>query len=567
MEFGVSQIPAADATVAPETARACLTPRVVLAVPLFNANSFWSLEDTCAIAKARTPSPPLGFLTLAALLPPEWELRLVNANTQVLTDDDLRWADLVMTGGMLPQAAGTAAIIERCNAIGVPVCVGGPDLTSRPEWYVERGADILVAGEAEGIIDEVVTAWQQGMRSGRFEAPKFQVDVTKSPVPRFDLITFSDYLWVSVQYSRGCPFNCEFCDIIELYGRVPRTKTNAQILAELDYLLTLGYFGHVDFCDDNLIGNKKALKKFLPDLIAWQKARGYPYRFSTEASMNLADDDELLAMLAEANFFLVFIGIESGDTETLVSMQKKQNTRRSLADSVQKVNGAGLLVVAGFIVGFDTEKNSVKADMVRLIEETSIPIGIVGLLTALPNTQLWRRLEREKRLHVDGLDGQDKGVVDFIDAARQKTGDQCTAGLNFETLRPRRDVLADYRGVLEKIYTPEAFFGRLNGVATYLRRPKLPIKPNPKLIRKNLGCFCLLGLALLRQPKVLWPFLRFFGSTLVKNPTAVEDLILLVAVYLHVGRFTKFVVKEIDDQIREIDAMELAAAPEIAAAA
>ena len=311
------------------------SPNALLVFPKFNPHSFWNLQAVCDIWGARCPAPPLGLITVAALLPASWNLRLVNRNAEELTDADFAWADLVMTGGMLPQQDDALAVIEMCRRRGKPVAIGGPDAMSSPDIY--RHADFLVLGEAEGLIGQFVEAWSAGAATGVFEGVKFQADVTKSPTPRFDLLKFEHYLYVGVQFSRGCPFNCEFCDIIELYGRVPRAKTNEQMLAELDTLYRLGHRGHVDFVDDNLIGNKKALKRFLPALSAWQKQRGYPFQFSTEASMNLADDAELLRMLREANFFLVFVGIESPDTATLISMQKKQNTRRSLADSVHRI--------------------------------------------------------------------------------------------------------------------------------------------------------------------------------------------------------------------------------------
>ena len=219
-------------------------------------------------------------------------------------------------------------------------------------------ADFQVLGEVEDVIHDFVAAWQRGERSGVFKAEKFTIDVTKTPMPRFDLLKFDQYLYICIQYSRGCPFTCEFCDIIELYGRVPRTKTNDQILAELQYLYDLGYRGHVDFVDDNLIGNRKSLRVFLPLLKDWQEAHGYPFEFSTEASINLADDDELLAALKACNFWLVFVGIESPDPATLVAMRKKQNTKRNLAESVHKIYSYGIAVTAGFIVGFDTEKTN-----------------------------------------------------------------------------------------------------------------------------------------------------------------------------------------------------------------
>ena len=245
---------------------------VLLIYPRFAGGTFWNFAATCEVFGARYPAAPLGLITVAALLPSAWAIRLVDRNAEELTDGDLEWADLVMTGGMLPQQHDTLEIIDICRARGKPVVVGGPGVTSSPHIYGR--ADFRVLGEAEGIIDKFIAAWEAGATEGVFEAEKFQVDVTKSPIPRFDLLKFDHYLHIGVQFSRGCPFNCEFCDIIELYGRVPRAKTNAQMLAELEALYRLGYRGHVDFVDDNLIGNKKAVRSFLPDLRTWlERAR------------------------------------------------------------------------------------------------------------------------------------------------------------------------------------------------------------------------------------------------------------------------------------------------------
>jgi radical SAM superfamily enzyme YgiQ (UPF0313 family) len=366
-------------------------------LPEILANTFWSFEASCALQGARAIAPPLGLITLAALLPQSWEFRLVNCNVAELTDADILGADLVMTGGMLTQELDTLAIMGRCRSLRVPVAVGGPAATSTPEIYAQ--ADFLVVGEAEGVIDRFVEAWERGERTGRFDAEKFKADVTKSPIPRFDLLQLDDYVWVNVQFSRGCPFTCEFCDIIELYGRAPRTKTTPQMLAELDRLFELGYRGHVDFVDDNLIGNKKAIKLFLPHLREWQERHGFPFQFSTEASLNLADDHELLMMMRRANFFTVFVGIETPDEATLIQTSKKQNTRRSIADSVHRIYRAGMFVNAGFIVGFDQEQGSVARAMADCIRDTGVATAMIGLLTALPNTQLSRRLKQEGRLH------------------------------------------------------------------------------------------------------------------------------------------------------------------------
>src|SRR3984893_2881607 len=324
--------------------------------PRFAADTFWNFAETCEIFGAKYTAAALGLITVAALLACSWSIRLVNRNTEELTDGDLDWADLVVTGGMLPQQIDTLDIIDLCRARGKPVAVGGPAVSSSPHIY--RTANFRVVGEAEDIIGKFVESWEGGAREGLFEAEKFQVDVTKSPIPRFDLLKFDHYLHIGVQFSRGCPFTCEFWDIIELYGRVPRTKTNAQMLAELQALYDHGYRGHVDFVDDNLIGNKKNLRTLLPRLKAWLEEHDYPFEFSTEASINIADDDELLQAMKDANFFGIFVGIESPDPATLVQMKKKQNTRRNMAECIHKIYGYGMFVTAGFIVGFDTEKVS-----------------------------------------------------------------------------------------------------------------------------------------------------------------------------------------------------------------
>src|SRR4029079_15669158 len=301
---------------------------------------------------------------------------------EALTDGDLAWADMVMTGGMLPQYFDTIEIIEMCRARGTPVVVGGPGVTSIPYGYSK--ANFQVLGEAEGVIDKFIEAWESGAREGVFEAEKFKIDVTKSPLPRYDLLKFEHYLYIGIQFSRGCPFTCEFCDIIELYGRVPRTKRQEQIFAELQALYDAGYRGHVDFVDDNFIGNRKHVRPMMPKLKEWLEQHDYPFEFTTEASINLADDDDMLQSMKDANFFGVFVGIESPDPETLIQMRKKQNARRNIEESIHKIYNHGMFVTAGFILGFDSEKVSVATSMTDFIEECCVPICMVGLLYALP---------------------------------------------------------------------------------------------------------------------------------------------------------------------------------------
>jgi len=529
--------------------------KVLLVAPRFTGQSFWGFRVACEVYGARYPAPPLGLITVAALLPPDWDCRLVDRNTETLRDADFDWADLVMTGGMLPQQADTLHVIDLAHARGRPVAVGGPDITSSPEAY--EAADFRVLGEAEAIIGAFIHAWNSGIRQGTFEAEKFTADITRSPIPRFDLLKRANYIHVGVQFARGCPFNCEFCDIIELYGRKPRVKTAEQMLAELDRLYELGHRGWVDFVDDNFIGNKKAVKAFLPHLIQWQKAWGYPFRFSTEASINLADDDALLALMREANFFTVFVGIESPDSDTLVSMQKKQNTRRVLADGIHKIYRAGMFVTAGFILGFDSEKGSIADAMIECIDATAIPVCMVGLLYALPNTQLTRRLAREERLYPpDYVTGR---------AAREGIGDQCTGGLNFETARRRRDILLDYRTILARIYNPAAYYDRVRTVARLLDRPKLDrsARRDPPLRRiltipvRDLVLLWRLVWRIVRlQPRALWPFIKMFRQCARDNPRALDSIGMLAGIYLHLGPFSRFVMAMVDREIARCDSGE-----------
>ena len=514
--------------------------RVLLVSPRFITPSFWNFQATCEMKGASYPTAPLGLITVAAMLPSSWEFKLVDRNVETLTVSHIDWADLVITTGMLPQQSNTLEVIRLCRERGKPVAVGGPDATSSPEVYAE--ADIRVLGEAELVIDDFINAWNAGQRHGVFEAEKFQADVTRTPIPRFDLLDFKKYLYIGVQYSRGCPFTCEFCDIIELYGRVPRTKTNSQMLAEIEALYKLGYRGHVDFVDDNFIGNKKAIKQFLPTLAEWQRDHRYPFEFSTEASINIADDDRLLQMMRDANFIMVFVGIESPDTETLISTQKKQNTRRNLAASVHKIYDAGIFVNAGFILGFDSEKGGVAEDMVGCIEDTSIPVCMVGLLYALPNTQLTRRLTREGRLYVGNNVWENS----------EHHADQCTRGLNFETARPRRDILVDYVSVLERVYSPDAYLARVRRVARHLRLP--PPGGLLDLDRGAVAMFVGVSWFLLRKhPGLLGRFLSIARDCFAHNRPAFKAVMTLMALYLHLGPFAGTVLKAAREQIMMLD--------------
>lgn len=524
---------------------------VLLVSPKYPLDTFWNNKAICRLSRAHHTAIPLGLLTVAALLPPGWTCRMVDRNVRDVTEADLAWADLIMTGGMNVQRLDCLDFITWAQARGKVVAVGGPDVTSEPDFYGH--ADFIVLGEAEVIIQEFIAAWEAGQRRGTFKAEKFKVDVARSPVPRFDLVRRTDYLYFAVQFSRGCPFNCEFCDIIELYGRNPRVKSPEQMIGELDALYRAGYRGHVDFVDDNFIGNKRAVKRFLPYLIAWQEERDYPFMFSTEASVNLADDDELLELMRQARFFVVFVGIESPNGDTLVAMQKKQNARRNLAKSVHKIYHAGMFVIAGFIVGFDAERGSIAEEMVQCIEDSAIAICMVGLLTALANTQLTARLKQEGRMFPPAWLMQK--------VHERRGGDQCTLGLNFETLRPRRDVLADYKRVVDEIYSPRAYFGRLSRAGRHLRCFGPPLKPGAERVPQFAGIALrdwaalmrLMSAVLLKQPLLLRYYFKALDICRRENPGALGAVAIMCAFYLHLRPFSRMVSASIARQVNDID--------------
>lgn len=539
--------------------------KAIVVSPRFDGDSFWAYKAACELVGARYPAPALGLLTMAAMLPAHWDVRLhdCNVNDDDALESQLDWADVLLVGGMLTQQREHLSLIETARARGLPVVVGGPDVSSSPHIY-ER-ANFLVIGEAEGCMPAFVAAWEDGAREGRFEVPMGSVDVTTSPTPRFDLLDFSKYAEVTVQFSRGCPFLCEFCDIIELYGRKPRTKTTSQMLTELQRLYDLGFRGTIEFSDDNLIGNKKAVKAFLPDLIAWQKAHGYPFEFATEASLNLSEDLELLGMLRDAKFFAVFMGIESPDPEVLAMMQKKQNLRRDIAETVRIVQAHGIFVLGGFIVGFDNEGDGTAEVMVDLIEDAAISICMVGLLLALPNTQLTRRLQREGRLH---------GDHDVHAGGRKQ--DHCTAGLNFDTVRPRRDVLRDYRDVVEQLYRSDVYFKRVRRTIDELDCSGVNATLHGASLGYNLKRFTrFLWNVSVHHPGMRGEFWRTILHTLRRNPRALKASLHMMGMYAHAGPFTRSVVAEIDRQIAEqaqspapgVPPMSAAATPRLAVAA
>lgn len=512
--------------------------RCLLIYPRFSEFSFWNFSFIAKLSGQKYNMPPLGLLTVAALLPDNWEFRLEDLNTKDLDESLLDWADVVMTGGMITQQIETRRLIRLVHAHGKRVVVGGPDCTSQPDMYHE--ADFKVLDEAEITIPAFIKAWEAGERSGTFSAGGVKPDVSKSPIPRFDLVNFSNYLYIGLQCSRGCPYTCEFCDIIELYGRVPRFKTPDQTIRELETLYQAGYRGQVDFVDDNFIGNKKAAKALLHRIIAWSEEHAWPFFFSTEATITLGADPEMLDLMRRCDFRMIFVGIETPDPALLRQTQKKQNTLRPIADSIRKINESGMMVLAGFILGFDEEKPGAGQAIATCVEETRIGVAMTGLLTSLPNTQLERRLIRTGRQMAR------PGGAEI----RPEEVDQSTGGLNFRTLRPRIEILKEYRNALLSIYNPKTYFARIRG---FLKWYKGYPRSRGMSIGRMLTGFFHLNLRYLTRPKLWLQYFRTMIAGLRHSGIGFARAGMMSVFYLHLERQTNHVVKEIDKQIRELE--------------
>jgi len=368
--------------------------KVLLVYPEF-PDTFWSFKHALKFVHKKAAQPPLGLLTVGAMLPKDWEVRLVDMNVTRLTERDLRWADYVFISAMIVQKASVNEVISRCKGVGVKIAAGGPLFTSEYDQFEE--VDHLILNEAEITLPPFLEDLERGCPRHIYRTSDF-ADIKETPAPAWDLLDIKRYAAMSIQFSRGCPFNCEFCNVTTLFGHRPRIKDATQIIAELDAIYNQGWRGRVFFVDDNFIGNKRYLKKeLLPALIDWRKGKkGVP--LNTEASVNLADDGELMEMMVQAGFDTVFIGIETPDEGSLAECNKKQNKNRDLVQSVKTIQRAGLEVQAGFIVGFDHDTPSIFQRQVEFIQRTGIVTAMVGILQAPFGTPLYERLKREGRV-------------------------------------------------------------------------------------------------------------------------------------------------------------------------
>jgi radical SAM superfamily enzyme YgiQ (UPF0313 family) len=477
-------------------------------------DTFWSFKHAMPFIRRKAAFPPLGLLTVAAMLPGTWEKRLVDLNVTRLADRDLAWADLAFVGAMTAQRASAGAVIARCRAAGLKVVAGGPLYTAEPDTHPE--VDSLVLGEAEVTLPRFLDDLARGAPQRIYAADGY-ADVRATPVPLWHLADLRSYASVSVQFSRGCPHDCDFCSVTALFGHRPRIKHSAQVIAELDRLLELGWRGGVFFVDDNLIGHKRALRDdLLPALEAWQRrARGVP--FTAQVSMNLADDDALMRGMARAGFDAAFVGIETPDDAALAECNKKQNLGRDLIADVKRIQRAGMEILAGFIVGFDHDTPETFKRQVEFIQKSGIPGAMVGLLQAPPGTRLHARLQAEGRLR-GGISG---------DNADGTTNVEPRMGLG-----PLRD---GYRDLLRHLYAPRPYYER---VRTFLREFRVPeVRTRLDLQRvlafaRSAGRLGVLG----RERLQFW---RLMGWTLVRRPRLLSRAVTLSIYGYHFRRVSE----------------------------
>ncbi len=403
--------------------------------------TFWSFKHVLKYISKKAAFPPLGLLTVAAMLPQDWEIRVIDLNTDQAEKKDYDWADYVMISAMIIQKKSVCEILDKCRQYGKKVIAGGPLFNIVPEDY-SASIDHLVLGEAESSLPPLLADLEKGCPRRVYASDQFPA-LTTTPLPRWDLIDVGKYASLTVQFSRGCPHDCEFCDITALYGRTPRLKGQDQFIRELQAAYDTGWRGTVFVVDDNFIGNKREVKKTLPKVIDWMKLRNYPFDFMTETTITLADDDELIRLMAEAGFDNVFIGFETPEEASLKECSKNHNCRRDMVASVKKLQNAGIQVMGGYIVGFDHDDESIFSKQIKFIQDSGVVTAMVSLLSVVPKTRLWQRLKNENRLDEDLI--KENGTCD----------------LNFTPVMNRAALLEGYREVVRTIYSPGPYYQRI----------------------------------------------------------------------------------------------------------
>jgi radical SAM superfamily enzyme YgiQ (UPF0313 family) len=490
---------------------------ILLVYPRY-PDTFWSFRHSLKFLFKKATFPPLGLVTVAAMLPKIWEKKLVDLNTTNLSDKDIKWADYVFISAMVAQGESAREVVDRCKKLGTKTVGGGPVFGVGYEEFGHDDIDHLISNEAEDLLPLFLADLEKGCAKHRYTSKEWP-DIRKTPVPLWSLINKKKYQAMSVQYSRGCPFNCEFCDIVILNGHVPRTKDAAQIVAELDVLYDMGWRASVFFVDDNFIGNRRKLKaEILPAIIKWMEERKHPFALFTEASINLADDEELMRLMTRAGFDTVFVGIESPNEESLVECNKLPNKGRDLLAAVKKIQNYGMQVQGGFILGFDSDPLSIFKSQIDFIQKSGIVTAMVGVLMAPPGTRLYKRLKGGNRLLPGGSGDNTDGSTNFIPTMGQEA---LTRG---------------YKHVVDTIYAPKPYYDR---IITFLKEYKPDTRRRIRISLFHLIAFVRVTWALGVQEKGRLHYWKLFGWTLLKKPRTFPLSITLAAQGFHFRKVAK----------------------------
>jgi radical SAM superfamily enzyme YgiQ (UPF0313 family) len=481
--------------------------------------TFWSFKYVLKYIAKKAAFPPLGLLTVAAMLPPEWSVRLVDLNVEKLEEKNIAWADYVMISAMLIQKDSVKEILKECIRQKKKIIAGGPLFTARPEDYIDV-VDHLILNEAECTLPPFLVDLASGTAQKVYRSEEFP-SLTATPLPRWDLIKIKRYALLMIQFSRGCPFNCEFCDVTSLFGHNPRVKAEEQFLGELQAIYDTGWRGSLFIVDDNFIGNKKAIKTMLPRVVEWTKAHKYPFEMITEASINIADDDELIRSMTEAGFTDVFIGLETPNEESLKECSKNQNCKRDMTAAIKKLQAAGLQVFGGYIVGFDHDDESIFARQIKFIQETGVVTAMVGLLNALPNTQLWHRLKSENRL------------------SDSSSGDNTDGSLNFIPRMDKTKLIQGYNRLVKTIYSPRHYYQRVNEfLKTY--RPQPIVRTNQySLQRFNAFLKSVFYIGILGNGASQWYYWKLMLKTLIFYRQSFTQAMTLIVYGYHFRKMAK----------------------------
>jgi len=497
--------------------------KILLVYPLY-PDTFWSFKHALKFISIKAAFPPLGALTVAAMLPENWEKRLVDLNVNTLTDVDIKWADYVFISAMIVQKDSAKEVIQRCNRLGIKVVAGGPLFTTEPNEF--PGVDHFVLNEAEVTLPLFLADLEKGNPKKIYNT-SLHPEITRTPVPLWSLIKMRNYSTMGLQYSRGCPFNCDFCDITFLDGHHPRTKNKEQVLTELDSIYDAGWRGELFFVDDNFIGNKNKLtEETLPAIIKWMEERKHPFNLFTEVSVNLADDEKLMQLMVKAGFSKIFVGIETPHEASLSECGKKQNTKRDLMASIKTLQNHGFEVMGGFIVGFDNDPASIFKDQINFIQKSGIVTAMVGLLNAPKGTRLYQRLKSENRL------------------TKETSGSNTDFSLNFVPKMKPEALIRGYQEILNNIYSPGNYYERIKTLLKeYHPGSKTwSLRSNRSLFQGFINCMWFMGIRE-RGRRYYW---RLLASTLLTRPKSFPLLLTLSIYGYHFRRVIKQSIPEPD---------------------